>query len=98
MTGPIRETTGERSHDAFVESPSRANKTAVEVYVGNPSDITGAGPFEPPVISDAVTRSVLGPVETYRYYVGGTGGTLLKTITVTYTNASLQDLVKAEVS
>jgi hypothetical protein len=31
MTGPIRDTTGERMQDAFVESPTRANKTAVEV-------------------------------------------------------------------
>jgi hypothetical protein len=35
MTGPIRDTTGERIQDAFVESPTRANKTAVEVYVGD---------------------------------------------------------------
>jgi hypothetical protein len=34
MTGPIRSSTGERSHDAFVESPTRANKTAVEVFIG----------------------------------------------------------------
>lgn len=39
MTGPIRETTGERIQDSFVESPTRANKTAVEVYVGNAGDI-----------------------------------------------------------
>jgi hypothetical protein len=34
MTGPIRDTTGERIQDVFVESPTRANKTAVEVYIG----------------------------------------------------------------
>ena len=43
MTGPIRDTTGERIQDAFVESPTRANKTAVEVYVGNAADIGGGG-------------------------------------------------------
>ena len=43
MTGPIRDTTGERIQDAFVESPTRANKTAVEVYVGNAGDISGGG-------------------------------------------------------
>ena len=43
MTGPIRDTTGERIQDVFVESPTRANKTAVEVYVGNAGDISGGG-------------------------------------------------------
>lgn len=31
MTGPIRNTTGERWFDVFVESPTRAGKTAIEV-------------------------------------------------------------------
>jgi Uncharacterized conserved protein (DUF2190) len=31
MTGPIRNTIQERITDAFVESPTRANKTAIEV-------------------------------------------------------------------
>lgn len=34
MTGPIRETTGERVLDVFVESPTRPGKTAIEVVVG----------------------------------------------------------------
>lgn len=42
MTGPIRDTTGERMQDAFVESPTRANKTAVEVF-GN---LTSSGGSE----------------------------------------------------
>lgn len=41
MTGPIRDTTGERIQDVFVESPTRANKTAVEVFIGNAADIGG---------------------------------------------------------
>lgn len=36
MTGPIRDTTGERIQDAFVESPTRANKTAVETFSSFP--------------------------------------------------------------
>lgn len=32
MTGPIRGSTEERLTDVFVESPSRANKTAIEVF------------------------------------------------------------------
>lgn len=43
MTGPIRNTRAERGYDSYVESPTRANKTAVEVYVGNPGDISGGG-------------------------------------------------------
>lgn len=31
MTGPIRDTTGERLQDVFIESPTRPNKTAYEV-------------------------------------------------------------------
>jgi hypothetical protein len=47
MTGPIRDTTGERLQDVFVESPSRPNKTAYEVVVHNPNipnvEIANAG-------------------------------------------------------
>lgn len=43
MTGPIRNTTGERIQDVFVESPTRSEKTAVEVYVGNAGDINAGG-------------------------------------------------------
>lgn len=42
MTGPIRDTTGERAQDVFVESPTRANKTAIEVYIGG-SAVPGGG-------------------------------------------------------
>jgi hypothetical protein len=35
MTGPIRDTLGERHYDSYVESPTRANKTAVEVFIGS---------------------------------------------------------------
>ncbi|HEY9705680.1 MAG TPA: hypothetical protein V6C58_24790 [Allocoleopsis sp.] len=43
MTGPIRNTIQERITDSFVESPTRTNKTAVEVFVGNAGDISGGG-------------------------------------------------------
>lgn len=43
MTGPIRDTIQERITDSFVESPTRANKTAFEVYVGNAGDISSGG-------------------------------------------------------
>ena len=41
MTGPIRSSTDERVADSFIESPTRANKTAQEVYLVNPQDISG---------------------------------------------------------
>jgi hypothetical protein len=43
MTGPIRNTIQERITDAVLESPTRANKTAFEVYVGNAGDISSGG-------------------------------------------------------
>lgn len=43
MTGPIRQSTGERAQDSFVESPTRANKTAVEVYIGGSAVSLGGG-------------------------------------------------------
>jgi len=95
VTGPIRDTFGERAQDAFIESPTRANKTAVEV-VG--SITTGVGPFDPPPGSDTIVRSVAGAVETYTYRQGGISGTILKTITVTYHTPSLNDLHTVEVS
>lgn len=85
----------DRERDKFLESPSRPGFAAVEV-VGNFT--SGTGPFDPPATSNAISRTALGAIETYRYYSGGLAGTLLKTITVTYTNSSLQDLVSVEVS
>lgn len=41
MSGLIRRTLGERQQDSFVESPSRANKTSVEVVVANYAQIGG---------------------------------------------------------
>lgn len=52
MTGPIRSSTGERMHDAFVESPTRSNKTAVEVLVGNPGDISSGSTNTTAVVSN----------------------------------------------
>jgi hypothetical protein len=95
VTGPIRDTFGERAYDVFVESPTRTNKTAVEV---SGTLTSSSGPFSPPANSDAIARSVAGPVETFEYFTGGLAGTLVKTITVTYTNATLEDLVSVEVS
>lgn len=43
MAGEIRKSTGEREHDSFVESPTRANKTAYEVYIGGSAVSLGGG-------------------------------------------------------
>lgn len=43
MTGPFSNAILDRESDKFVESPTRANKTAVEVVIGNPNDISGGG-------------------------------------------------------
>mgnify|MGYP001182252655 FL=1 len=59
MTGPIRDTTGERIQDAFVESPTRANKTAVEVYVGNASDIGGGSDGSLEIVNAGAILSAL---------------------------------------
>lgn len=59
MTGPIRDTTGERIQDAFVESPTRANKTAVEVYVGNAADISGGSDGSLEIVNAGAILSAL---------------------------------------
>jgi len=84
----------DRELKKFVESPTRPGETAIEV-VGALS--VGPGPLDPPLDTDTITRQVSGAVETYRYYQGGASGTLLKTVVVTYTSNSLQDLVSVEV-
>lgn len=59
MTGPIRDTTGERIQDAFVESPTRANKTAVEVFVGNASSIGGGSDSSLEIVNAGAILSAL---------------------------------------
>jgi hypothetical protein len=54
--------------------------------------------FAIPADCDFISRSVLSNVETYIYKSGGSGGTTLKTVTLTYTNASLNSLVSVAVS
>jgi hypothetical protein len=85
----------DRELTKFVESPSRPGNAAVEV-VGNLTQ--SSGPFDPPLSADTIVRSVSGAIETYTYRQGGPTGTILKTITVTYHTASLNDLHTVEVS
>lgn len=80
----------DREQSKFIQSPTRPNDAAVEVVA--------QGPFDVPATADTITRQVSGAQEIYRYYTGGAGGTLLRTITVTYVNSSLKDLVSVEVT
>lgn len=49
-----------------------------------------------PVVYDAVTyTNTSSTVDTYQYYTGGTGGTLVATVTVTWTNSTKSVLVSA---
>lgn len=49
-----------------------------------------------PVEYDAVTyTNTSSTVDTYQYYTGGTGGTLVATVTITWTNSTKTVLVSA---
>lgn len=75
--------TTDREFDKFVESPTRPGATAVEVT----GDLTvSSGPFSPPSNCDFINAASVGLVDTYTFYNGGPSGTLLKTITITYTS------------
>lgn len=85
----------DRELNKFVESPSRPGEPAVEI-VGNLTSTPG--PFSPPANADSIVRTVLSNVETYEYKSGGISGTILKTVTVTYVDATLEELVNVVVS
>ena len=54
------------------------------------------GAFSSPVGTDAVTAEYpSSSVEVYKFRTGGVGGSILMTITVTYTDSTKQDLVSA---
>lgn len=94
---PIIPSISGREFSKFVESPTRSGEAAVEV-TGSITAVSVPGPFAAPAGTDTVTRSVLSNVETYQYKIGGVSGTVLKTITITYTSADLEDMVSAVVS
>ena len=62
--------------------------TGYDVTTGTPLPVTFAGPFIPPLFSDAITASYPDAVtEIYEYRQGGVGGTILLTLTVVYTDS-----------
>jgi len=90
-----RKSLPDRELHKFVESPCRPGEPAVEI-VGNLTSTPG--PFSAPASSDSIVRTVSSNVETYEYKSGGISGTILKTITVTYTDNTLENLVNVVVS
>jgi hypothetical protein len=54
--------------------------------------------FSPPKDTDAITVEYpSGAVEVYRYRQGGTSGTILNSVTVTYNTSAKKDLISVEV-
>ena len=89
MTGPIRDTTGERIQDAFVESPTRALKTAVEVSVGNFDQVKSINGALSNIKWDAFSYDYPTAVqEIISLYEGGLSGALKATITLNYTDST----------
>ena len=80
----------------FIERALSSLKTDRDVPVGvsDPGDNRGAlhmilkdsqaSRFTPPNNADTITTTNLDNVQTIKYFLGGTGGTLLKTIIITY--------------
>lgn len=93
----LRKSLPDRELNKFVESPTRPGEPAIEI-AGTFTANVDPGPFSPPALCDYISRTVLSNVETYEYKQGGSGGTLLKTVTVTYTDATLEELSTVEVS
>lgn len=76
-------------------------RRALHTKIKNKPDepiFTSNNPFSPPQGTDYIGRSVAGPIETYLYKSGGSGGTLLATVTVTYVDSTLDDLVSVQVT
>lgn len=81
----------DREHAKFIDSPTRENQSAVEV-------VNTSNRFAPDPRADYIQRIHAGSVETYNFFQGGPTGTLLKTVVVTYTSNSLNDLLNVAVT
>lgn len=81
----------DRERDKFLQTA--AGETAVRV--------NAISMFSVNIPENADSFDVQHPsttVEIYRYFLGGISGTLLKTITITYTNAAHDGLVSFEIT
>lgn len=76
-----------------MSNPSGANQVLKKIYEVTPNAIrvTPVGALNAPPAADTIVATYpSSTVEVYSYKSGGVSGTLLATITVTYTNASKQ--------
>lgn len=74
-----------------MSNPSGANQVLKKIYEVTPNAIRVApvGALNAPPTADTIVATYpSATVEVYSYKSGGVSGTLLATITVTYTNAS----------
>lgn len=77
----LKEGISDREYNKFEEIPAGSGVHVVRTVP--------FGPFQVPVLADAITASYPDTVtEVYEYRQGGIAGTVLQTVTVVYTNAS----------
>ena len=70
-----------------------ANQTTINTSVGSL-----VNKFQPIATADYVSRSVASNVETWTYKSGGSGGSTVRTITVTYTDSTLTTISSVAVT
>lgn len=84
----------ELENKKFVESPTGSGDVAVRTA---PSIETN--PFGPPLDADAITVGYpSSTIEVYEYRTGGIGGSVLKTVTVTYNTGSKNEILTVVVT
>jgi len=82
-----------RELNKFVESSTRSNGTAVEVAISNKVDLY-QGSIIAGIEYDAITFSYPDNVtEIHRYYLGGTSGSLVATVTATFQSDLKKNLI-----
>ena len=82
----------DREHDKFTENSS--GETAVRVV----GDMTvDSNPFAPPGNTDTITVTQGTTTEVYNFRNGGPAGTILRTVTLTYTDSTKQCLSQIDV-
>lgn len=87
----------------YEREPTVAIRTVLTDELGNlhgsdnPVPVTSIGAFTPPEAADTITAEYPDTItEIYRYRNGGTGGSILMSVTVTYTDTS-KDFIQSAV-
>jgi hypothetical protein len=64
---------------------------------GGSATVVGIGPlgFNSAAYDSLTYTATSSSVDTYKYYAGGTGGTLVATVTITYTDSTHSTLTSA---